>query len=114
MPHRRRQPSTDRAGLADGPGEISLRLASAADQRALRRIADRDSAPIPPAPCLIAARDGEVLAGRSLRNGHAIADPFTETAGLASLLARRAGELTPAATETPADAAPALTAEATA
>jgi hypothetical protein len=65
---------------------VTLRLAEAVDLPALRRLADRDSAPVPPAPRLIAIRGGELEAAISLTSGELVADPFRHTADLCELL----------------------------
>lgn len=72
---------------------IELRLASAADDEALARLAELDSRLLPPGPHLVAVRDGRVDAALSLTTRELVADPFRRTAELADLLrllARRA------------------------
>ena len=69
---------------------ITLRLAGPDDDAALARLAARDTRPVPPAPVLIAERDGVTFAARSLATGATIADPFTATADLVELLAVQA------------------------
>lgn len=66
---------------------IVIRLAGHGDHAALARIAGRDSRPVPPAPVLLAERDGRPLAARSLETGAVVADPFAPTADLVELLA---------------------------
>lgn len=66
---------------------ITLRLAGPEDDAALAHIAARDTRPVPPAPVLLAERDGEPLAARSLANGATVADPFAPTAELVEMLA---------------------------
>jgi hypothetical protein len=65
---------------------VTLRLAAAADLPALRRLAERDSASVPPAPQLIAIRGGKLEAAISLTSGELVADPFMPTADLRELL----------------------------
>jgi hypothetical protein len=68
------------------PAPVTLRLAEASDLAALRRLAERDSASVPPAPRLIAVRDGELEAAISLNSGELVADPFRPTADVCALL----------------------------
>ena len=65
---------------------ITLRLADQDDDGALRRLAERDSAALPPGPHLVAFRDDELEAAISLRTGEIVADPFRRTADLCELL----------------------------
>jgi hypothetical protein len=66
---------------------LTIRPAYADDQRALRRLAELDSAEQPPAlPLLVAEVDGELRAALSLANGEAIANPFFRTATTLELL----------------------------
>ena len=65
---------------------ITLRLATAADGSELDRVAQRDSSPLPPAPHLVALRDGRIDAAISLATGAVVADPFRPTADLCELL----------------------------
>jgi hypothetical protein len=69
---------------------ISIHLAGPADMPAVRRIAERDSRPLPAGDLLIAEVDGEVRAALSLTTGGAVADPFRPTADLVALLRTRA------------------------
>jgi hypothetical protein len=73
---------------------ITLRLANDRDGGALRSLAERDSAALPPGPHLVAIRDGELEAAISLSTAEIVADPFRHTAELRELLrcaARRRG-----------------------
>ncbi|MGH2891607.1 MAG: hypothetical protein ACRDNJ_18495, partial [Solirubrobacteraceae bacterium] len=63
-----------------------IRPGYADDELALARVAALDSAPVPPAPLLVAEVDGELRAVLSLRDGSAVADPFHPTAELITLL----------------------------
>jgi hypothetical protein len=65
---------------------IEIRPARPADEDALKRLAERDSAEIPPAPLLIAVQGGEVRAALSRANGRAIADPFAPSRRLVDIL----------------------------
>ena len=65
---------------------ISIRPATSDDDRSLMRLAALDSAPVPSGPTLMAEVDGEPKAALVLAEDRAIADPFSPTAGLVSLL----------------------------
>ena len=69
---------------------IQIRAAGEDDAPALRRLAALDSAPVLHGDVLIATLDGELRAALSLRDGRAIADPFSRTADLVELLRTRA------------------------
>jgi hypothetical protein len=69
---------------------VSIRLASASDAAALRRVAGRDTRPLPGGDLLVAVVGGEVRAALSLSNGESVADPFHPTTGLLELLRIRA------------------------
>jgi hypothetical protein len=94
LPHRRRRfrpvpAATDEVGAV----ALTVRVASRDDLRALWRLAELDSALVPPPPVLIAeAADGPVAA-LSLADGSVIADPFTPTVHLVELLRLRARQL---------------------
>ncbi|UJA21604.1 hypothetical protein HJD18_16185 [Thermoleophilia bacterium SCSIO 60948] len=64
---------------------IEIRNAVDSDLPALRRLAERDTAPIPTGELLLAIESGEVLAARSA-SGEVIADPFAPTAALVATL----------------------------
>ena len=70
--------------------EVTIRLERPADSAAIVGVAQRDSAPVPPAPRLLAVRGGAVEAVLSLRSGDIVADPFEPTADLVELLRCRA------------------------
>jgi hypothetical protein len=72
---------------------VTLRLAADRDRRALRRLAERDSAEPLAGTVLVAEVAGELLAARSMQGGRAIADPFRPTAELVALLRVRADQL---------------------
>jgi hypothetical protein len=65
---------------------VTLRVSEPADEEAIRRLAERDSAAVPPGPHLIAIRDGVLEAVISLAGGAMIADPFRHTADSRELL----------------------------
>jgi hypothetical protein len=72
---------------------VTLRIAESSDDGNLRRLAERDSAEVPPGPHLIAIRGSLLEAAISLSNGAIIADPFRRTVDSRELLrlaARRA------------------------
>jgi len=75
---------------------VTIRLAGADDDQGIARVAGRDSRPIPPAPQLVAERDGVIEAVLSLRTGELVADPFRRTAELAELLRCHAAGRRPA------------------
>jgi hypothetical protein len=68
---------------------IEVRPAHPDDERGLTRLAQLDSARVPPAPLLLAFEGGELRAALSLTTGTAIADPFAPTAWLVELLHAR-------------------------
>lgn len=65
---------------------VTIRPASADDQRAVWRLAALDSAPVPGGPLLLAEVEGELRAAVSMSDSVAIADPFHLTADLVGLL----------------------------
>ena len=71
---------------------VSIRLANASDAPGLRRVAGRDSRPVPEGDLLVAVVAGEVRAALSLGDGQSVADPFHPTAPLVDLLRMRAQE----------------------
>lgn len=77
---------------------ISIRVATPDDHSGLVRLAQLDSADVPPSPLLLAECDGILQAALSLHDGRCIADPFAPTAELISLLRLRAARLTPTLT----------------
>lgn len=86
-----------RAALRDGGGsteEVTVRrLDPTADHAALVRLAERDSADVPAGEIIGAEVDGSLVAAISLANRKVVADPFTRTDGIRSLLQLRAGQL---------------------
>jgi hypothetical protein len=69
---------------------IEIRPMRPDDERAVTRLAQLDSAPVPPAPLLLAIEGGELRAVISLATGTAIADPFAHAARLVELLRTQA------------------------
>jgi hypothetical protein len=66
--------------------DISLSLAGRSDRAALERLAILDERNLPPAPHLLALRDGEPCAALSLATGEVVADPFRRTAEVVELV----------------------------
>lgn len=75
--------------------DLTIRILGRADRARLRRLAERDSATIPPEPVLGAERDGSLIAAVPLtkRGAGPIADPFVPSAAAVELLRLRAGQL---------------------
>jgi len=73
---------------------ITLRPAEQTDDVALRRLAERDSASVPPGPHLLAVRDGDLEAAISLSTGEIVSDPFRHTAEARELLRCATGRRT--------------------
>jgi hypothetical protein len=71
---------------------VTLRLAADRDRRALRRLAELDSADPLAGTVLVAEVDGELLAALSVQQRRAIANPFRPTAELVDLLRVRAAQ----------------------
>jgi hypothetical protein len=72
---------------------IEIKTLGLEDGAALARLAELDTAKVPPAPVLGGIVAGRLVAARSLATGEAIADPFRHTAEVRSLLTERAGQL---------------------
>jgi hypothetical protein len=72
---------------------ISIRPAGSADETALRRLAERDSASVPRGHVLLAVVGGETRAAVSVSSGESIADPFHPTDGIVRLLRERADQI---------------------
>jgi hypothetical protein len=68
---------------------IAIRPAAAADDQALRTLAELDSARPLRRPAVLAVVDGRPLAALSLADGRIVADPFRPSADVVALL--RAG-----------------------
>lgn len=65
---------------------MEMRLATAADDGRLLRLAQRDSASVPQGQLVIAEQGAQLLAALSLDTGVAIADPFMPTAATVAAL----------------------------
>ena len=72
------------------PQPLVLRVAGPADQAALHRLAELDSARLGAGPQLVAEVDGRLAAAVSLADRSVIADPFAPTAGVVSVLLAKA------------------------
>ena len=72
---------------------LVIRLAVAADETPLRRLAHMDSARPLSGQALLAEQGGSVIAALSLDDGAAIADPFVPSADAVALLRTRAAQL---------------------
>jgi hypothetical protein len=72
------------------PSQILIRRGCTDDQLALLHLAVLDSAAVPPSPLVVAELDGQLKVALSLDDGSVIADPFTYTADVVSLLAAHA------------------------
>ena len=72
---------------------ITIRSAVPADDRVLRRLAQRDTRPLPEGALLVAVVDGELRAAISLASGEVTADPFHRTQELVRLLTMRRAQL---------------------
>ncbi len=83
---------TDQAPVG---GAVTIRKLSetAADREAIDRLAERDSHDPLEGAVLVAEIEGEVVAAVSLADGASIADPFSRTDELRSLLELRAAQL---------------------
>jgi hypothetical protein len=68
---------------------VVIRPAVGADGRALRLLADLDSARVPAGQLLVAESDGALVAAHAPRSGATIADPFRHTADVVELLQLR-------------------------
>jgi hypothetical protein len=77
---------------------IELRLANAAEDHVLARLAELDDAPGLEGPVLLALIDGQAQAGLSLHDRRIVANPFLRTQEAVALLRVRAALLTNAGT----------------
>ena len=73
--------------------DIAIREAEPTDIRALARLAELDSRPLPGGEVLVAEADGRIRAALSVDRDAMIADPFEATAELAALLELRAEQI---------------------
>ncbi len=72
---------------------VSIRRLGDADSDELDRLAGRDSSERPAGELLGAELDGRLIAAVSIATGDSVADPFTPTAEVDSLLQLRASQL---------------------
>lgn len=73
---------------------LTIRLLDLADREDVRRLAERDSAPLPSMPLLGAELDGKLIAAVTLDGRfETIADPFRATGDARRLLESRARQL---------------------
>lgn len=73
--------------------ELTIRLATDADARAVAVLAAVDSQPVPSGPLLLAEVGGELWAAESVTGGGSIGDPFRPSADVRELLRERARQL---------------------
>lgn len=83
----------DSAESGQGPGSVTLRLASPRDRAALDRLAQLDSAASPTGPTLVAEAQGELVAAVPLDGRRVMADPFRPTAEVIRVLELRVAQL---------------------
>ena len=91
---------------AGEPELVTVRNATAADARALRRLAALDDRRLPAGPHLVAEVGGEIVAAVGVRARQVVADPFRRTADLVALLDLRASQLAQAPEPAPPRAQP--------
>ena len=72
---------------------VTIREGEPADDAALRRLAERDSATVPSGPLVVALAGGELRAAVAIDDGATIADPFHRTDELVELARTRATQL---------------------
>jgi hypothetical protein len=73
--------------------QITIRAASVLDRAELRRVAQRDSRPLPDGQLLLAEVNGEAHAAIALTTGEVIADPFRPTSALVRMLSVRRSQV---------------------
>jgi hypothetical protein len=73
--------------------QIVIRYSERGDERALARLAGRDSQVVPKGALLVAETDGELRAALPLDGRGAVADPFHPTEELVRLLEMRRSQL---------------------
>jgi hypothetical protein len=76
---------------------LTIRPAMAADAAAIAWLADLDSASVPTGSLLLAMIDDRLVVALSLDTGAVVADPFSPTAELVSMLRERAARIRQAA-----------------
>jgi hypothetical protein len=75
------------------PRPVTIRLTRPTDTDELRRLAGRDSKPVPGGEKLVAIEEGEIRAAISLSSGAVIADPFHRTEELVRILIMRRAQM---------------------
>lgn len=80
---------TTRDTEARNEPSLTIREAAEGDADAVRRLAERDSAPVPRGGLLLAEQDGVAVAAVA-SDGTVIADPFRPTAEIVAVLELRA------------------------
>jgi hypothetical protein len=73
--------------------QIVIRFSERGDERALARLAGRDTRPVPTGALLVAESGGELRAAVSLDGRGSVSDPFHPTAELVRLLELRRSQL---------------------
>ena len=81
------------APVQDDPKRFTVRLAEAADETILQRLASLDSSRLPAGPLLVGEISGGIQAAVPVKGGRGIANPFVRTAELMTLLELRAAQL---------------------
>jgi hypothetical protein len=81
---------------------VVVRLATGVDRRALERLAQLDSAPLPGGSIMMGELHGRPVAAVSLADETVIADPFVRTSEIVELVRLRAKQLGPIADFAPA------------
>jgi hypothetical protein len=72
---------------------MTIRMVVDDDRTEVARLAQRDSATVPPLPLLGVEVGGELLVVTSLTSGETIADPFRSTEALRAIVELRAAQL---------------------
>ena len=72
---------------------VTMRAADSSDRPAIERLAALDSQTPPQGDLLVAEVGGEIQAAVAVDGATAIADPFRPTAGVVSLLRKRAAQV---------------------
>jgi hypothetical protein len=73
--------------------QIVIRYSERGDERALARLAGRDSQTVPNGALLVAETDGDIRAALPLEGKGAVSDPFHRSAELVRLLELRRSQL---------------------
>ncbi|MDX6582721.1 MAG: hypothetical protein QOI10_1905 [Solirubrobacterales bacterium] len=87
---RRTRTAPPASGLLE---QVSIRRLGDADGEALKALAGRDSSPVPGGELLGAELSGRLIAVVSITSGQSVADPFTPTTEVRSLLELRAAQV---------------------